>query len=230
MKILYGTHIARWDILQATGDLTRYLTTWCAAHDKRLYRLMCYINSTLHLRQTGYVGDVAEDLWLELWVDADHGGDCADVRATTGAILILRGPNTWFPLSCISKRQTSNSNGSTEAETVALSHGLRQEALPTLQLWETLLGRKVDLRVMEDNSGTIAVVENGYSPQLRHLLKTQKVSIDLVHRVSSPDELDLGSLEKVESGEQIADIFTKMLPVHKWAYALELMHLLKDSI
>ena len=112
-----------------------------------------------------------------------------------------------------------------QAETVALSHALRQEALPTLQLWETLLGRKVDLRVKEDNCGTIAVVEKGYSPQLRHLLKTQRVSIDLIHRVLDPDELDLGTVDKVESGDQVADIFTKMLEVHKWGHALEMMHI-----
>ena len=56
-------------------------------------------------------------------------------------------------------------------------------------------------------------------------MKTQKVSIDLVHRVLSPDELNLGSLEKVGTDEQIADIFTKSLPVHKWAHALEMMHI-----
>ena len=84
-------------------------------------------------------------------------------------ILVLQGPRTWFPLSVICKKQTSKSNGTTEAETVALSHALRQEALPTQQLWELLLGREVEFRVFEDNAGIIKVVKNGYGPALRHL-------------------------------------------------------------
>ena len=88
-------------------------------------------------------------------------------------------------------------------------------------LWERLLGRKVELRVKEDNEGTILVIEKGYSPALRHLLKTQKVSIDLLHRCFY--ELDLGVLEKVDTNEQAADIFTKAVPVSKWAAALEML-------
>ena len=88
-----------------------------------------------------------------------------------------------------------------------------------------MLGRKIDLRVMEDNAGTIAVIEKGYSPALRHLLKTQKVSIDLIHRCLDPEELDLGTMEKCDTDEQTADIFTKALPVHKWAHALEMLNI-----
>ena len=106
---------------------------------------------------------------------------------------------------------------------MALSHAMRQEAIPTVQLWERLLGRKVELFVKEDNAGTICVIEAGYSPQLRHLLKTQKVSVDLVHRCFY--ELDLGTLEKVESAEQAADIFTKQLAVAQWDNALNMLNI-----
>ena len=61
------------------------------------------------------------------------GGDAMDVRATTGAFHALQGPETFFPLAVICKKQIRNSNGSTESETVALSHIFRQECIPILQ-------------------------------------------------------------------------------------------------
>ena len=52
-------------------------------------------------------------------------------------------------------------------------------------------------------------------------MKTQKVSIDLLHRCFY--ELDLGVLEKVDTNEQAADIFTKAVPVAKWSAALDML-------
>jgi hypothetical protein len=98
---------------------------------------------------------------------------------------------------------------------------MRSEAIPTLQLWERLLGREMRLELWEDNAGTIAVIERGYSPQLRHLLKTQKVSIDLLHRIFF--ELGLGELMKVETEKQAADVFTKAVPVSGWQNALDML-------
>ena len=137
------------------------------------------------------------------------------------------GPKTWFPLSVISKKQTSNSNGTTEAETVALSHAMRQEAIPIQQLWEMFLGRDMEMKVFEDNEGTVLVVENGYSPALRHILKTQKCSIDLLHTMFH--DLNLAKLENVESEKQVADIFTKALTPQAWEHALRLLHVERQT-
>ena len=75
--------------------------------------------------------------------------------------------------------------------------------------------------VFEDNEGTILVVENGYSPALRHLLKTQKVSIDLVHYIIH--QAKIASMQHIETGKQVADIFTKSLTPHAWEHALALL-------
>ena len=83
----------------------------------------------------------------------------------------------------------------------------------------------MDLKVFEDNEGTIAVVERGYSPALRHLVKTHKVSVDLLHRCFY--ELDLGEIEHIPTGLQAADIFTKAVSVAGWGAALEMLHIAK---
>ena len=81
MALFYGCRIARWELLFATSLLTRFLTTWTAAHDKMLGRLIAYVYHHLDDSLTGYVGDDPKDLFLGVWVDADHGGDVLSVKA-----------------------------------------------------------------------------------------------------------------------------------------------------
>ena len=57
MKCLYGARMARFDLLRAIAHLACYITRWMSECDRRLYRLMCYIHSTKHLRMIGWVGD-----------------------------------------------------------------------------------------------------------------------------------------------------------------------------
>ena len=105
---------------------------------------------------------------------------------------------------------------------------MRQEAIPIKQLWDQLLGREIEMKVFEDNQGAIDVTETGYSPNLRYLLKTQKVSIDLNHTFFHGDkekDVDpLATIEYIETEKQVADIFTKALQPHAWQHALNLLH------
>ena len=172
---------------------------------------------------SGYVGDCAKDLKLRLYVDSDHGGDLFDRKATSGMLLVLEGPRTWFPLASLSKRQTSTSNGSTEAEIVALSTALRLDGLPTKALWELLLGRTMELEVMEDNDGAILAVQKGYSPTLRYLTITQGVSISLIHDIVHIH--DLAALLQVDTEEQAADIFTKAVKVCSYGKAVRMLNI-----
>ena len=213
--------VARWELLFATALLIRFLTQWISAHGKMLNRLMFYIYHHVDDALTGYIGDNSDDLDLGVYVDADHGGDVLDVRAASGAIVVLMGSETWFPFAVLCKRQTSSSNGTTEAETVAMSHILRHEAIPLQQIWELLLGRPVRMEIFEDNEGIITVVENGYSPALRHLSKTQKCSIDLLHDICVSQ--NIANLQYIDTKQQVADIFTKSFAGPQWADALALL-------
>ncbi len=222
MEVFYAARMTRWELLFGISIMTRFLTKWTAAQDKMLNRLVSY--SYFHLDDclTGYVGEREKGFFLGTHVDADHGGDLTDVRATSGAAVVLQGPKTFFPFAVICKKQTSNSNGSTESETVALSHVLRQEGLPILQLWEMLLGRGVKMESYEDNQGTIDVIGNGYSPALRHLLQTQKCSIDLLHHIVH--EKNFAEIVKVATSDQVADVFTKSLGGPAWDRVLAMLH------
>ena len=135
---------------------------------------------------------------------------------------MLKGPNSFFPLGWVSKRQTSLSRSTTESEIVSLAQSLYQEGLPALSLWSVLLGRDdLELVIHEDNHTTILVVKKGYSSKLRHVSRTHKVNLGGIS-----EQLALGggiSIQYVETTQQAADIFTKALPPQQWDNALKLL-------
>ena len=139
MKALWLARLAHPDILKPIHDLATKVQKWTRMHDKKLWRLIQYLQHSLNYRLAAVCGDPAEELWLELFVDPDLGGDQQDVKSTSGGFLVLKAPTTHFPLAWISKRQTSTSRSTTESEVVSLAHSLYQEGLPALQLWDSFL-------------------------------------------------------------------------------------------
>ena len=57
MKDLWVGRLARPDIIQIVSDLATKVQAWSKNEDKRLYRLICYLNSTLHYKLCGKIGD-----------------------------------------------------------------------------------------------------------------------------------------------------------------------------
>ena len=165
MKALVLGRLARPDTIKPISDLATKVQSWSKGDDKQVLRQIQYIASTPHYRLVGTIQDKPEDLELRLFVDADFAGDKSTARSTSGGFLALSGPSSFFPLAWISKRQTSTSRSTAEAESEVVSpaHLLYQEGLPALQLWKLLLARSVTLRVHEDNQATILVVKKGYN-------------------------------------------------------------------
>ena len=129
--------MCRPDLLRAVGSLATYLTRWSREEDAKLHRMMCYINCSKHHRQVAFIGDEPKDLYLALFTDSDLAGDRRDMKSTSGVFLALVGPNTFFPLGSMSKKQTAVSHSSTEAELVAMDVAVREEGIPALGLWTT---------------------------------------------------------------------------------------------
>ena len=130
--------MARFDLLRAVQGLASRVTKWSSDCDKALHRLMCYVQSTLNYKMSGFVGDSLDKCNLWLFADSDHAGE-HDNRSTSGGFLALVGPSTYFPLSAFSKKQTSTALSSTEAEVVCANVSLRSLGLPSSALWSVLL-------------------------------------------------------------------------------------------
>ena len=72
--------------------------------DKRLYRLMQYIQSTLEYRQYGWTDGDVSNMTLHVFSDADFAGCSISNRSTTGAHVSIEGKRTKFPIANTSKQ------------------------------------------------------------------------------------------------------------------------------
>ena len=71
MKIMYIARFARPDLLRAVGALSTMITKWDCLCDRKLLRIIKYINGSAGWRQIGFIGDGPEELELGLFSDAD---------------------------------------------------------------------------------------------------------------------------------------------------------------
>ena len=177
MKILYGARFVRMDLLRMIGMLACSFTRWTSECDKRLHRLVCYINSTVSAVQCGWIADSLDTLQPTLYADADFAGCILTQRSTTGVYLVIRGPRSCWPILGFSKRQGCVSNSTPEEEMVATAHALRIVGCPGLELWQALLPHSPKMRFLEDNQAMLQCVKSGRNPTMRHLARTHRVSV-----------------------------------------------------
>ena len=141
VKKLWAARLARPDISRATTKLASNVSTWSRNDDRRLKRLMEYMSSSIETRLVGFICDLADDLELWLFVDADLASEADSTRSTSGAWLTIVGPSTWMPVAWINAKQTSTSRSTTESESVALATALLKEA--SLTYWRPFSGAKL---------------------------------------------------------------------------------------
>jgi len=132
------------------------------------------------------------------------------MKSTSGGVLVLTGPHTFFPLGPFCKKQTRTSHSSTEAEIVALDKVLFKEGYPALDLWDIIFdgicGKPVEMEVFEDNQAASRVVKTGKSQELRHVHRVHGVSIRALHEAWQEDDF---ALKDCHTMAQATDIFTK---------------------
>ena len=89
LQCLYLARIGRPDILWSVNKLARSITKWTKACDKRLSRLISYIDHTFEYKQYCYVGNTAKQCRLGLFQDSDFAGDLEDSKSTSGGTLCV---------------------------------------------------------------------------------------------------------------------------------------------
>ena len=135
MKGLWLARLARPDTQKCIGDLASRIAKWSKNDDRRLHRLMCFMNATSHYRLCGHIHDPADALELLLFVDADFAGNTDNAKSTSGGYLVLAGPNSWFPWAGASKGQSLTAQSTPEAELISLNAGLKDRGEPALDIW-----------------------------------------------------------------------------------------------
>jgi hypothetical protein len=197
MYLMVGT---RPDIAYAVGVVSRTLenpTTqdWC-----KVKRIMRYLRGTSQLGLT-YQPNKQNNV-LNVFSDADHGGDKKTGLSTTGVVCMFGGGAvTWF-----SQRQRTTAISTTEAEIVAASEAAR-ELVWLKRLFESLIGqRELPPTVFVDNEAAIKLAHN---PEYHKRTKHIQIRHFFVREKVAEGEM---MVKKVSSEENIADIFTKPMP------------------
>ena len=223
MKLMWLARLARPDLLKSTCFLARKVNSWSHEEDLLLSRAIGYLIQSTDQLLTGSLSMKPEELFVEAYCDADFAGEIDDMYSTSGGWIQLTDESgRFFPLAWLSKKQTAVSRSTTEAEVVALSYVLFEEAIDLAELYSQVLGRRVMLKLREDSEACAKVVSTGYSRKLRHLKRTHKVNIAAVKEQLDRDDTQL---ELVNTTRQKADVFTKALQTAKWPAAMSLMGL-----
>ena len=227
MKPFYGARCCRPELLFTITFLARYVTVWNTTHDKMLHRLYCYIRSTLDTKLVSVIDSRDIDtVTFDLYPDADFAG-CKRTRRSTSGNWFELGSGTATGLTTAglewsSKRQTATATSTTEAELSSASSILKNCAIPALELWERLLNRPVQCRLLEDNQATLKIIENGYSSKLRHMGKTQGVELAFVTDCCRSCGV---KPEYINTSSQKGDFLTKGLAGAKHCEALKLVNI-----
>jgi hypothetical protein len=170
----------------------------------------------------GWVNDEKEEIGVHLYADADFAGCKRTGRSTSGGFLCMGGPDTFFPIQAISRKQTAVSHSTPEAEIVAADLSVRTIGVPSLSLWDKLFDRDVVCLFHEDNAAMIQVCRTGKNPTMRHMGRTHRVDVLWLHERFKEPWLHLFY---TESKMMRADIFTKGFDQpEKWGHALDLIN------
>ena len=243
MKVLYAARYARFELLRAIGFLACHVAKWDVQCDRRLHRLMSYIEHTLDHRLCGWSDGDVSNINLHLYSDADFGG-CNDTnKSTTGVYIAAEGRHTKWPISGLSKKQTCVSHSTPEAELVAGAFALRQEGVPVQVFFDATIGAvgaggaadggatraRKTLYFHADNSAMIVCCKSGKNQTMRHMGRTHGISLQWVH-----DELQKGycELRYIDTSKMAADIFTKFFPQSKaavWKEVRKLVNVLSPD-
>ena len=232
MQLVYLASHSRPDISYATNTLSAYLQkpTNCAA--LALKRIMRYLRGTwdfgLHYINSNktpilFVNDPRDieaptmtQLGLEVvgYADANYG-PLPDRKSRTGWCFMLGGAvTTWS-----SKKQPVISLSSTEAEYYALGDGVKEALWLRELLTEIGFVQDKPTTLFQDNQSTMAIALN---PIHHSHVKHMSIRSHFIRDHISKEEV---KLVYCPTGDMIADIFTKALPVKQHMRLTNLMGL-----
>ena len=192
--------LTRPDLAYAVQQVCLFMHDPREPHLALLKRILRYVKGTLSTGLHIGAGPVSS---LTAYSDADWAG-CPDSRRSTSGYCVFLGDNL---VSWSSKRQTTVSRSSAEAEYRAVAHAVAETCWLRQLLQELHAPLSSATIVYCDNVSAVYMTANPV-----HHRRTKHIEID-IHFVR--DQVALGQVRvlRVPSSHQFADIMTKGLPV-----------------
>ncbi|KAF1322206.1 Integrase catalytic core protein, partial [Globisporangium splendens] len=190
------------DIAFAVGMVARFMESPQDVHWTAVKRIFRYLQGT---NTHGIRFDPSGGLDFKCFSDADWAGDVADRKSTSGYVFKLAGG----PISWGSKKQSSVSLSTSEAEYIALSLAIQEGKWVHRLLCEILVAAGVEspkLVIFEDNQSCIKMTKNPVNHG-----RAKHIDIKYHH---IRDEVKSGEVEVeyCSTSMMLADLLTKGLP------------------
>ena len=213
-------------MIQPCCSLARRFEDWSYDEDRRLLHALAYWRDHAHDELELKVG-YNDSYSLKIYCDSDHASDPFSRRSTTGSAMLLTGNMTRAILDDICKQQPRIARSSGDAEsrgidetvralvdtadeltdmTHATSYALANKGVPLVEMLEDLGFQLSEKVILVDANVALISVCRGHSKLMRYLSKTQGVDLGWLSETIA--DLDF-SLRKVDSSENLSDIFTK---------------------
>ncbi len=111
---------------------------------------------------------------------------------------------------------------------MTLAIAVRTIGIPALDLFEELLGRKVQMVVFEDNQATATIVRTGkFEQSMGHVKRCHGLQLGALTECLSDGTF---MIEDCYTGSMAAEIFTKhFITPHKWVHAKQLIGILSPE-
>lgn len=195
--LMYGMIATRPDLSFAVNYFSRYQHDQTEARWKGLKRILRYIKGTLNYNLC-YKPKGAEN--LTCYVDADFGSE-SDRKSTSGFLLQVFGNTVCWT----TRRQTSVSLSSTEAEYVALATAAAELTWLKNLLVDLNINSNIPPTIYEDNQSCIHLLSKWEHKRLKH--------VDIKYNfVRDLHEKKLIKVVYINTKNQLADILTKSIP------------------
>jgi hypothetical protein len=202
---------SRPDISYAVSTLSQFNQNPTETHLKAARHVLRYLKTT---QDWAITYGKAKSIDIQVYGDANWGGDKNDRKSTTGYVVMLNnGPVSWT-----AHKQSTVALSTMEAEYMSLSDATR-EVLARIQLFQDLRVTFNTPTVYSDNQGALAIAQNPVNYQ-----RSKHIDIRY-HFVRQAVQNGKVKIEYVPTSQQLADILTKPLGPLQHHRCSELLHL-----
>ncbi len=208
-SLMYLAIATRPDISYAVGVVSRFLSNPKETHVNAVKRILKYLRGTIDY---GIIFEKNHKQNILCYSDSDYASDPETRRSTSGNVFML-GTSA---ISWASQRQKCVALSSTEAEFVAASLAVK-EMVWIDRLMVDIWSKCENPSMFVDNQSAIRLIKNmEFHKRTKH--------IDVMYNfIREKFRDDFFTLSYVDTNNQIADIFTKPLPRHKFQKFRSLM-------
>eukprot|EP00253_Pinus_taeda_P001482 PITA_01482 len=206
----------RSNIMHVVGIVGRFQANPKESHLQAIKRILKYLQGTQNFG-LWYPRDI--DLTLHAYTDADWARSVDDRKSTNGGAFYMG----FRLVSWFSKKQSSISLSTVEAEYVAIASCCTQLLWMMQTLQDIQITCTPPIPILCDNTSAISISKN---PIMHSKTKHIPIKYHFLHEQVLEQKV---KLEYVPSKEQVADIFTKPLPIETFEYLRQKLGVLDAS-